>query len=307
LARRASHHAHASHAPKRLTPVAEINAQYAAFLAAFNNVLNSYVTSLNTQSTGTVTVSAMVTAAYVPPSPVIEVDNASVFGSEGTFASPLLATATLGSAPSLGQFILTGSSGNALTVSSSGSSQTALPVGTVLTASVPTSAQSSASSIFPSYVTNSTIQMAITLVKYFNNLPVVLPSQNAPPHTPVQRGAIQKYIYQSIASTEMTSLQQLLLDITLPATAGPDLTIYGAAVNSAVQESRIMVIGGIEQIYARTLLISANAPANRLGEDLNSSTSGTSSAGSSSTSATSSGSGTPSTSSGSGTSSTPAA
>jgi hypothetical protein len=244
----------------------------------------------------------MVTTAYVPPSPVIQVDNATVFGPEGTFGSPLLATATIGSAPSLGQFILTGSSGNTLTINSSGSSQIALPVGSVLTATVPTSAQSGAAFIFPSYITNRTNQMGIGLVKYFNNLPVKLPQQNGPPHTPTQRGAIQKFVFMSIAGngTSFPSLEQSLLAISLPATAGPDLDIYQATVDSAIEQSRQQVLGGIQQIYAGRLLISANVPANRLGEIFNSGTS----SGSSSTAGTSS---TPSPSSTSPTSSTPSA
>ena len=112
----------------------------------------------------------------------------------------VVASAVIGTV-SLGQFTLTGSSGNLLIVSPTQPPTVSLPVGTVLTASVPTSAQSSAASIFPSYITDSTIQMAINLVKYFNNLPIKLPPENAPPHTPVQRGAIQTFVYQSIAGT----------------------------------------------------------------------------------------------------------
>jgi hypothetical protein len=146
------------------------------------------------------------------------------------------------------------------------------------------SASSSASSIFPSYITSSTISMGDALVEYFNNLPVKLPQQNGPPHTPIQRGAIQKYVYMSIAGngTTFSSLQQSLLAIALPATPGSDLDIYKAAVNSVVGQSRQQVISGIQQIYARTLLISANAPANRLGQIFSSSStggSGTSSSG----------------------------
>jgi len=281
LAARTSRHAKGGHAQKRVTPAAEINAQYTAFLTAFNQQLESYVESLNQTSTGTVTVSATVTAAYAAGSPTIVVDDAAVFGPSGTFSTPVLTTATIGSAPPIGTFTLTGSSGNTLTINVADSSFIPMSVGTVLTATIPSSASSSASLIFPSYITNSTIQMAINLVKYFNSLPVVLPKENAPPHTPVQRGAIQKYIFQSIASGQSSSLQQSLLAISLPTTPGADLSIYSAAVNSAVAASRLQVINGIQQIYARTLLISATAPANRLGEIFNT---GTSSSSSSSTS-----------------------
>jgi hypothetical protein len=64
----------------------------------------------------------------------------------------------------------------------------------------------------------------------------------------------------------------LLLGITLPTTPGSDLDIYNAAVASALQFSRLQLIDGISQIYSRNLLISATAPANRLGETFNTGT-----------------------------------
>ncbi len=294
LSARASHRAQAEHAkPKRLTPAAELTKQYSAFLTAFNQQLDYYVASLTQQSTGSVTVSTTVTSAYTPLSPTIAVADASVFGASGTFTTPVLATATLGTAPPLGQFTLTGSAGNFVTIDVAESSPISLQVGTVLTASVPTSAQTSAASIFPSFITNSTRQLAINLVKYFNNIPIELPKENAPPHTPAQRGAIQKYVYESIASSEATSLQESLLAIPLPTTPGEDLNIYMAAVNSAVALSQQQVNGGIQQIYSRKLLIAATPPNNRLGETFNAGTtssstgSSTTSTGSSSTGSTS--------------------
>jgi hypothetical protein len=278
LAARASRHAaKVAHAPKRLTPAQEVNAQYTAFVAAFNQQLNFYIQSLTQQSSGSVTVSTTLSSAYAPPSPLIEVDDASVFGPPGFFNPNIVATATLGTAPPLGQFTLTGSSGNTLTINVAASSPISLPEGTLLTASVSTSAQSAAASIFPSYITNSTTQLAINLVKYFNSLPIRLPKENAPPHTPVQRGAIQKFVFQSIASGMSNSLQQLLLAIPLPTTAGADLSIYMSTVNSAVALSLQTVTGGIQQIYAGKLLISATPPANRLGETFNTGTSSSSS------------------------------
>ena len=50
--------------------------------------------------------------------------------------------------------------------------------------------------------------MAIDLVQYFNKLPIKLPPENAPPHTPVQRGAIQTFVYRSIAGTTAATLYQ---------------------------------------------------------------------------------------------------
>jgi hypothetical protein len=268
---------HAKHTTKRLTPTQAINAQYAAFTAAFNAVLDAYVQSIDEQSTGTVSVATTVTAPYTTPSSLIEVADASVFGPEGKYSSPVTATAVIGTV-SLGTFTLTGSSGNFLIINLAQSTATNLPVGTVLAANVPTSAQTSAASIFPSYITNSTIQMATNLVVYFNSLPIKLPPENTPPHTPVQRGAIQSYVYQNIAGSSSTSLQQLLLAITLPTTTGSDLDIYEAAVASAIAESHQRVLDGVEQIFNRTLLVNAVAPANRLGIIFNTgSTSSTSS------------------------------
>jgi hypothetical protein len=285
----ASHHAKAvptRHKP--VTPSQKINAEYNAFQTAFNQQLNSYIASLNETSSGNTTVSATVTAAYAAGSPVIEVDDAAVFGPAGTFTPSVLASATIGNAPPIGSFTLTGSSGNSLTINTADSSFIPLAIGTVLTATVTVSASSSASSIFPSYITNSTNQMGISLVQYFNNLPLKLPQENAPPHTPTQRGALQKFVFMSIAGngTTFPSLEQSLLAIPLPSTPGSDLEIYKATVNSAIEQSRLQVLSGVQQVFAGTLLISANAPANRLGEVFNTGTnSGTSSTGTSSTTA----------------------
>src|ERR1017187_9487444 len=90
LAERASLHAKVGYPQKRLTPAAKITAEYAAFLTAFNQQLTSYVSTLNQTSTGSVTVSATVTAAYAAGSPTISVDDASVFGPQGTFMPTVL-------------------------------------------------------------------------------------------------------------------------------------------------------------------------------------------------------------------------
>jgi hypothetical protein len=137
--------------------------------------------------------------------------------------------------------------------------------------------------------------MAIGLVRYFNSLPIKLPPENAPPHTPVRRGALQTFVYQSIVGTmaatleqsvaggSSVSLQQLLLQIPLPTTTGSDLDIYEASVMSAIAESRQQLRDGIALVFKRTLLVDAQPPANRLGIKFNSS-SGSSSTGSSSSS-----------------------
>jgi len=284
-AARPIHHSAASKLPRRLTPAQQINAQYAAFTAAFDAVLAAYVQSINEQSTNTVSVSTTVTTAYTSPDSTITVADASVFGPEGMYSSSVKATATLGTVE-LGTFTLVGSSGNQLIINVGSSSAINLPVGTVIAANVSTSAQSSAATIFPSYVTSSTTLLATNLVIYFNGLPIKLPKKNTPPHTPVQNGAIQSFVYQSIAGASATSLQQSLLAITLPTTPGSDLQIYMAAANATIAESRQYVLNGITEIYNRNLLVNGQSPANRLGESFNSS--GGSSTGSSSSSSTSS-------------------
>ena len=121
-----------------------------------------------------------------------------------------------------------------------------------------------------------------------SSLPIKLPRKITPPHQPQQAGAIQEYVYQQVAGSGTTSLQQLLLAITLPTTPGSDLDIYQAAVDSGVAASHQQLLDGIQQIFAGVFLIPATPPANRLGESFNS---GTSSSGTASTSSTSSSSG----------------
>ena len=102
---------HGKAASSRVTPAQEINNQYAQFLAAFQTVAESYVQSLNETSTGTTTVSATLTAPYLAGTASMQVDDAAVFGPAGIFATPITATAQVGSVP-VGQFVLTGSSAN---------------------------------------------------------------------------------------------------------------------------------------------------------------------------------------------------
>lgn len=130
---------------------------------------------------------------------------------------------------------------------------------------VPSTSQTNAAGIFPSFIVNRTNQMAIDLVQYFNGLPLKLPKFNNPPHTPINRGAIQNYVYNSVAGGESMSLQQSLLAIPLPTTAGSDLQIYNAAMQAAVAQSRTLTLNGVSQIYAGRLLISTPAPNNRFG------------------------------------------
>jgi hypothetical protein len=261
----------AAHHGQRVTPTAEINAEYAAFVSDFAQVEAAYIESLTSQSTNTANVSATLTASYAAGSVQMQVDNASVFGPVGAFTSPVNATASVGGVP-VGTFALTGRSGNLLLVNTAQSSQINLNPGVVLSANVPITAASSAAAIFPSFITNRSQQLAINLVVYFNNFPIKLPTFNAPPHTPIQRGAIQSFIYQQVAGGSPTSLVGSLLAIPLPTTTSSDLTIYSQTVVAAIEQSRQRVLSGVNQIFAGKLRIAAPQPANRLGTLFNTST-----------------------------------
>jgi hypothetical protein len=254
---------HAAH-PQRIPPSAEINAEYASFVSDFAQAEAAYVDSLTSQSTGTATVSARVTSAYTAGSVQIQVDNASAFGANGTFTATINATASVGGV-TVGTFALTGRSGNLLLVNTAQSSLINLNQGTVLSASVPVTAASSAATIFPSFINTRAQEMALNLVVYFNNFPLKLPAFNAPPHTPVQRGAIQSFVYQQVAGGSPTSLVGSLQAIPLATTSSSDLTIYNQAVLAAVEQSRQRVLSGVNQIFAGKLKVAAPQPANRLG------------------------------------------
>lgn len=273
-------------ATARITPAAEITDQYSQFANDFAGIVQTYITSINEQSSSTTTVTATLTAPYASGSSSMQVNNASVFFPNGS-TTPVTAQATQGSFPS-GSFYLTGYSGaNTLFVSPSLSTPTSLSVGAVLTATLSTSASSSAAGILPSYIVNRTTQMATDLVQYFNSLPLRLPYFNTPPHTPNNRGAIQKYVYDSVAGSGSsststsgtssaqgisafpgqgaTSLQQLLLSIPLPTSAGSDLQIYDAAVASAFQQSLTQTLNGVAEVYSGRLQVNATIPNNRYG------------------------------------------
>jgi len=281
-----THHARATTAPAaaaRITPAAEISDQYNAFVFEFDFVLNLYVQAINEQSSAT-TVTAKLTAPWTPTNPtVMQVNNAAAFFPQGV-TTTLTATATYNNTPST--FYLLGYTGNTLSVQPASSTQGYLPTNTILTATVTTSAQTSAAGIFPSFIINSTNQMAINLVQYFNSLPLKLPYFNAPPHTPNSRGAIQNYVYNSVAGAASTSqsssgtgaqgieslpgigatsLQQLLLAIPLPTTSGSDLTIYDQTVADAIQQSLTQTLNGVAEVYAGKILVSAPARNNRYG------------------------------------------
>jgi hypothetical protein len=259
----ARHTAHSGHS-QRITPTAEINAEYAAFVSDFALVEAAYVNSLTSNGTGSATVTATVTSPYTAGSVQIQVDNASVFGANGTFTSPVNATASVGGV-TVGTFALTGRSGNLLLVNAAQSSQINLSQGTLLSASVPITAASSAATIFPTYINARAQEMALNLVVYFNNFPLKLPAFNAPPHTPVQRGAMQSFVYQQVAGSGSTSLVRSLQLIPLPATSSSDLTIYNQAVIAAVEQSRQRVVSGVNEIFSGKLKVAAPQPANRLG------------------------------------------
>jgi uncharacterized membrane protein YgcG len=256
-----------------ITPAAEINAQYNRFLADFRTVEQAYVTAINSQTNNTVSVSSILTAPYVVSTPQLLVQNGAVFGPDGGFSTPVTAIASINSVP-VATFVLTGRSGNTLLLDPSQLPSVSVPAGTVLSATIPASTQTSAAAIFPAYIANRTGQLAIDLVSFFNQTKVKLPYYNAPPHTPNTRGAIQTFVYQQTVGTAPTSLQQLLLNIPLPTTSGSDLVIYDAAVNSAVEQSRRATLDGVRQIFAGTKRIPSPTIGNRLGIPANGGSSG---------------------------------
>ena len=277
---------------QRVPPAAEIKKQYNQFYSDFQTVEASYVRSLNQQGTGTVTAVTTLTANYTSGSASMQVADAGVFGPEGVFASPVTATAMVGSVP-VGTFILTGSSGNLLAINAAQSSAISLSSGTTLTAQVTTTTASSAQAIFPTYITTSAQQLAINLVAYFNSLPFKLPRMFAFPHQSQRSGALPQYVYQLVAGAGPTSLERSLMAISLPQTPGSDLQIYDAAVKAAIQGSRTQMLSGVQQIFAGKLQV---VPINA--SSISNSTSTTSSNSTSTTSSSSSTSGTGSTSTG---------
>ena len=280
-------HPKKSHASVRVTPAQEINKLYAQFLAMFRLVEQSYVQTLSNQSTTLVPVSTTLTAPYSAGSASIQVANPAVFGPEGAFAAPIIATAVIG-AP-VGTFSLIGSNSTQVAVNTAASSAVSLSNGTLLTASVPTTNTTSAGAIFPSYISASTQQLAVQLVAYFNSLPFKLPRMFAFPHQNQRSGAIQQYVYGLIAGPSRLSLEQTLLAIPLPQTPSYDLQIYDAAVNTALSASKLQMQSGVQQIFSGKLQV---VPTGLSSSSSSSSSSGTGSTTSSSSSTTSSSGGT---------------
>ncbi len=288
VARTEAHHAHVTavrETAARVTPAAEIIAQYSKFANDFATIEQYYIQSLSEQSGGTTTVTATVAVNYPGnSSPSIQVNSAAAaaafFPSGQTI--PVTAQATF-NGTFQGTYYLNSYQGSILVINPTTSSLASLSAGSVLTATVTTSSQSSAASIFPSFITNRTNQMAIDLVEYFNSLPLKLPYFNAPPHTPNSRGAIQNYVYNSVAGGSSstsgsgaqgieslpgiaaTSLQQVLLAIPLPTATGVSEQIYDATVASVIQQSLTQTLNGMAGVFDGKILVSAPAPANRYG------------------------------------------
>ena len=173
-------HPKKSHASVRVTPAQEINKLYAQFLAMFRLVEQSYVQTLSNQFDHPGARQHDIDRALSAGSASIQVANPAVFGPEGAFAAPIIATAVIG-AP-VGTFSLIGSNSTQVAVNTASSSAVSLSNGTLLTASVPTTNTTSAGAIFPSYISASTQQLAVQLVAYFNSLPFKLPRMFAFPH-----------------------------------------------------------------------------------------------------------------------------
>ena len=120
-----------------VTPTAEINAQFAAFVADFELVEEAYVQAIVSGSTSTITVGATLTAPYTYPSTQMQVDDAAVFGPNGVFTTPVNASASLGVVPVGTTYVLTGRSGNTLIVNTATSSNSNLVQGATLAGSSP--------------------------------------------------------------------------------------------------------------------------------------------------------------------------
>jgi hypothetical protein len=257
-----------SSASGRITPAQEINKQYDLFLKNFQNQEALYVQTFSKQASSSRTVRTFLTAAYQPGSLEMQVQDAAVFGL-GVTPSGLSATALVNGSPTGVVSIIGILSTTTLLINPGASSTPPLPVGTVLTATVPSTATSSAGTIFPSYITASSQQLAVNLVSYFNNLPFKLPRKFAFPHQPQQSGALQQYVAQVVVGASFASLEQTLLVIALPLTPGSDLQIYDNTVTTAVNASRVRMLNGVQQIFANKLPV---IPTNVLSS---SSTSGT--------------------------------
>jgi hypothetical protein len=281
LGQRAAHSDAAQKTSSRTTPAQQINKQYALFSANFQTVVNSYVRSLDEESTGTVSVSTTLTAPYLSGTGSMQVADASVFGAPGTFTPTVTAYAMVGSS-TVGTFYLLGSSGNLLAINTTSSTPVSLASGTTLTANVTTSASSAAAAIFPNYVTSATQQLAVNLVSYFNALPFKLPRMFAFPHQSQRTGALQQYVYQVAAGGGPDSLRSTLNAVTLPATPGGDLQIYQSTVMTAINASRLQMLDGVQQIFAGKLQVVPTS----LVSSSSASTSGTSSTGTSSPTST---------------------
>jgi hypothetical protein len=212
------------------------------------------------------------TAAYTAGSASMVVNNAAVFGPEGTYPNVVDATAFVGNV-SVGQVAILGSSGNTLAIQTSGTTTPSLAAGTALTALVPTSASNSAATIFPSFITANSQQLAVKLVSYFNSLPFKLPRMFAFPHQDARSGALQQYVFQIVAGAASTSLEQTLIAVTLPQTPGGDLQIYQSAVAYAINASRLQMLDGVQQIFSGKLQVVPTS----LSSSSSSSTAGTSS------------------------------
>lgn len=258
----------------RVTPTEEINKQYDLFYSNFQLVETAYVQSLSETSAGTVPVSTTLTANYTAGSVTMQVANAGVFGPSGTFASPVYATAMVGSVD-VGTFTLTGSSGNLVAVNTTRSSAVNLNTGTTLNATVTTSSATSAQSIFPTYITTSTQQLATNLVAYFNSLPIKLPRMYAPPHQPQKSGAIQQYVYQLVAGDGPNSLERMLSDVSLPQTPASDLQIYNATIETAIEANRSAMLSGVQQIFSGKLQVVPTSASSSSSTSSSGSTAGT--------------------------------
>ena len=244
------HHAKAAHPsrsasrpPRKSTPSTPLSR------SAFTNVLNDYVNRSTSNPPTHVTVSATVTAAYTPPSAVIQVDDASVFGPEGTFTPPIVANAIIGTV-SFGSVTLTGSSGNLLIVSIRAAADGFIARRHRSDSQRPHLGAKQRRIDLPDvhhrqhdpdgHQSGEVLQQASDQAarrrtrRRTRPFSAVRSRRSSIEVSPALRRRASISI-RTAASPP--SLQQLLLAIPLPTTAGSDLQIYKAAVTSAIAES----------------------------------------------------------------------
>ncbi len=238
----------------QLYPATEINSQYDAFASDFfQKLLPSYVKEVGNSATTPTVASGSLAVAHAPNSGsfVLQPGQGAQFG---TISGQLVVTATVtpGTSPLL--YTVTGRTGDTLTGVTpffAGTPDSQLPVGTTIQASINSGgAATNAGAVLQAAITQRANQMAQTLVRYFNSLPLqLLPQSLGLPRQPGPRTILQQFVYNNILANNATSLLGTILSIPLPTDTDGALDIYKAAVTSAIEASRTSTIDGVQRIW----------------------------------------------------------